>query len=92
MCYAFWIATASFFLGPRARVAKVIPEPLLTPALLALPVLAVLVIMFYWLWYVRIRRSVRGIVGVSASTERTRSVRSPKPSGIWNRDTLEEKC
>jgi uncharacterized membrane protein len=66
MCYALWIATASFFLGPRARVAKVIPEPLITPALLALPVLAVLVIMFYWLWRVRIRRSFRGLLGVSA--------------------------
>jgi len=66
MCYALWIATASFFLGPRARVAKVLPEPLLKPALLALPVLLVLVVMFYWLWRVRIRRSVRGIVGVGA--------------------------
>jgi hypothetical protein len=67
MCYALWIATASFFLGPRARVAKVLPEPLLNPALLALPVLAVLVVMFYWLWRVRIRRTFRGVVGVSAS-------------------------
>jgi uncharacterized membrane protein len=66
MCYALWIATASFFLGPRARVAKVLPEPLLKPALLALPVLLVLVVMFYWLWRVRIRRSFRGIVGLTA--------------------------
>jgi len=62
MCYALWIATASFFLGPRARVAKVLPEPLLNPALLALPVVLVLVVMFYWLWRVRIRRTLRGIV------------------------------
>jgi len=67
MCYAFWIATASFFLGPRARLEKVIPEPLLVPALLALPVLAVLVVMFYWLWRVRGMRSVRSVVGVGAS-------------------------
>jgi uncharacterized membrane protein len=66
MCYALWIATASFFLGPRARVAKVLPEALITPALLALPVLAVLVVMFYWLWRVRRKRPFRGIVGVSA--------------------------
>jgi hypothetical protein len=66
MCYALWIAAASFFLGPRARVAKVLPEALLNPALLALPVLLVLVVMFYWLWRVRIRRSFRGLVGVSA--------------------------
>jgi hypothetical protein len=62
MCYALWIATASFFLGPRARVAKVLPEPLLNPALLALPVLLVLVVMFYWLWRVRIRRDPSGHV------------------------------
>jgi uncharacterized membrane protein len=65
MCYALWIAAASFFLGPRARVAKVLPEALLTPALLALPVLLVLVVMFYWLWRIRIRRSFRGVFGVS---------------------------
>ncbi len=35
--------------------------------LLALPVLAVLVTMFYWLWRVRVRRSFRGMVGVRAS-------------------------
>jgi hypothetical protein len=66
MCYALWIATASFFLGPRGRVAKVLPEPLLRPALLVLPVLLVLLSMLYWLWRVRTRRTFRSIVGVSA--------------------------
>jgi uncharacterized membrane protein len=66
MCYALWIAAASFFLGPRARVAKVLPEALLNPALLALPVLLVLVVMFYWLWRVRRKRSFRGGFGISA--------------------------
>ena len=56
MTYALWIATASFFLGPRARVATLIPEPLLTPALIALPVMTVFVVMCYWLWRVRVRR------------------------------------
>jgi hypothetical protein len=60
MCYALWIAAASFFLGPRERVVKVIPEALVTPVSLALPVVAVLVVMFYWLWRVRIRRNFRG--------------------------------
>jgi hypothetical protein len=64
MCYAFWIATASFFLGPRARVAKLIPEPLITTPVLVLPVLAVVVILLYWLWRVRFRQSLRGIVTV----------------------------
>ena len=61
MCFALFIAALSFFLGQ----AKVIPKPIRIPALLALPVLAILVTMLYWLWRVRIRRSFRGIVGVS---------------------------
>jgi hypothetical protein len=60
MCMGLWIAAASFFLGPRTRVEKVIPEPLITPAFLALPVLAVLAVMGYWLWRVRSRRALPG--------------------------------
>ncbi|MDQ3518536.1 MAG: hypothetical protein M3466_09030 [Gemmatimonadota bacterium] len=41
------------------------PKPVRIIPLLALPVLAVLVTMFYWLWRVRIRRSFRGIVAAS---------------------------
>jgi uncharacterized membrane protein len=52
MCFALFIAALSFFIGQ----AKVIPEPLRIVPLLALPVLAVLVTMLYWLWRVRIRR------------------------------------
>jgi uncharacterized membrane protein len=62
MSFALFIAALSFFIGQ----AHVFPRPIRIPPLLALPVLAVLVTMFYWLWRVRIRRSVRGIVGVSA--------------------------
>ena len=39
--------------------------PLAVTALLG-PVLAVLLTMLYWLWRVRIRRSLRGLVGVRA--------------------------
>lgn len=53
MTFALFIATMSFFLGQ----AKVIPQPIRIPALLALPVLAVLVTMLYWLWRVRVRRT-----------------------------------
>jgi hypothetical protein len=70
MCYALFIATASFFLGPRARVARVLPEQLLHPGLLALPVLAVLGLMFYWLWRVRSTRPFRGVVGLRAAEAR----------------------
>jgi len=61
MSFALFIAALSFFIGQ----AKVIPKPIRISGLLALPVLAVLVTMFYWLWRVRVRRSFRGIVGVS---------------------------
>lgn len=62
MCFALFIAALSFFIGQ----AKVFPEPIRIRPLLALPVLAVLVTMLYWLWRVRIRRSMRGLVGVTA--------------------------
>ena len=58
MCWAMWIAAGSFFFGQ----AKVIPEPIRKPALLAVPVLAVFAVMFYWLWRVRVKRSLRGMV------------------------------
>ena len=58
MTFALFIAAMSFFIGQ----AKVIPKPIRIPALLAIPVLAVLVTMLYWLWRVRFRRSFRGIV------------------------------
>jgi hypothetical protein len=62
MCFALFIAALSFFIGQ----AHVFPKPIRIPGLLVLPVLAVLVTMLYWLWRVRIRRSLRGIVRVSA--------------------------
>jgi len=62
MCFAMWVAAASFFWGPRGRV----PEAIRIPALLPIPVLAPLVVMFYWLWRLRTRRVSRTIVGVSA--------------------------
>ncbi len=61
MCFALFIAALSFFLGQ----AKVIPEAIRVPGLLAPPVLAVLVTMFYWMWRVR-RRPARKIVIANA--------------------------
>lgn len=54
MSFALFIAALSFFIGQ----AKVIPEPIRVRPLLALPVLAVLVTMLYWLWRVRVRRTL----------------------------------
>ncbi len=60
MTFALFIAALSFFIGQ----ADVFPQPIRIPPLLALPVLAVLVTLLYWLWRVRIRQSLRGIVAV----------------------------
>ncbi len=57
MSFALLIAALSFFIGQ----AKVIPKPVRIMPLLALPVLAVLVTMFFWLWRVRIRGRIRGL-------------------------------
>lgn len=67
MCFALLIAAMSFFLGQ----ADELPAALRIPPLLALPVLAVLVTMLYWLWRVRLRRSLRGVVlaGVAATPQ-----------------------
>ena len=59
MCWALWIAVTSFFLGN----SDVLPEAMRIPALLALPVVTVVVVLVYWLWRVRIRGNMRGIVG-----------------------------
>lgn len=56
MCVAFLITAGSFF-SIRARVAAILPAPFTTPAMRALPVVLVMVVMFYWLWRVRFRRS-----------------------------------
>jgi uncharacterized membrane protein len=56
MCFALFIASASFF-SIRARVARVLPEPFTTGPMRAVPVLLVFVAMFYWLWRVQGRRA-----------------------------------
>lgn len=56
MCFALFIATASFF-SIRARVAKVLPSAFTTAPMRTLPIVFVLVVMIYWLWRVR-RRGV----------------------------------
>ena len=67
MSFALFIAAMSFFLGQ----AKVFPKPMRIYPLLALPVLAVLVTMLYWLWRVRFKRSLRGMVVSAPVAART---------------------
>ena len=66
MCFALFIAALSF----SVQVAKMIPRPVRIPAMM-IPMLVVLATMLYWLWRVRIRRSVRGmVVGRAAAATR----------------------
>ena len=53
MIFALFVAAGSFFLGQ----AKVIPEPLRNFALLSIPVLTVLAMLFYWLWRMNGKRA-----------------------------------
>jgi hypothetical protein len=62
MCFALFIAALSF----SVQVSKMIPQPVRIPAMV-IPMLAVLVTMFYWLWRVRVRRSLRNL-RVAAAT------------------------
>ena len=58
MCFGLFIATGSFFLGQM----KFIPEPVrFVPLLLALAFVPIL-LLFYWMWRVRIRGRLSGIV------------------------------
>jgi uncharacterized membrane protein len=60
MCWALFIAVASFF-SIRSRVARVLPAPFTTPTMRVLPVLLVIVSMLYWLWRVRRKKPLRGV-------------------------------
>jgi hypothetical protein len=57
MSFALFIATGSFFIGQM----KFIPEPMRNvPVLFAIGV-SPLVILLYWMWRVRLKRSLRGL-------------------------------
>ena len=64
MCFALFITAGSFFLGELLGVRSAhgqfaVPPPLRIPVLLALPVVAVLLVMLYWLRRVRVRNIQR---------------------------------
>jgi hypothetical protein len=63
MCFALFIAALSFSI----QVASSIPKSIRIPAMM-LPMLIVLASMLYWLWRIRIRRSVRGLAVAFSSS------------------------
>jgi hypothetical protein len=62
MSTALLIASLSF----SVRLPRILPAPLRTPLVYALPTLTVLVTMLYWLWRVRPKRSSRTTVTSTA--------------------------
>jgi uncharacterized membrane protein len=61
MCFAMWVAAASFFWGPPQRVPEAIRIPVLQAVAVLLPIFA----MLYWLWRIRVRQTFRGVVTAS---------------------------
>jgi len=62
LSFAMWVAAASFFWGPPRRV----PEAIRIPALQAAAVLLPIAVMLYWLWHLRGRTTLHGVVTLSA--------------------------
>jgi hypothetical protein len=60
MCFGLFIATGSFFLGQM----KFIPEPVRIVPLLLVLAFAPILCLFYWMWRVRVRGRLSGIVVV----------------------------
>jgi uncharacterized membrane protein len=69
MSFALLIAAFSF--------SRVIPKSIRIVPLPAVPALVVLATLLYWLWRIRIRRSVPGMVGISASPAQISSILPP---------------
>jgi uncharacterized membrane protein len=64
MCFALFIATGSFFIGQM----KFIPAPVrIMPLLIGLGV-APLFVLLYWMWRVRLRRRLTGMIIASPQT------------------------
>jgi len=80
MCFALFIAAGSFF-SIRARVARVLPEPLTTGRMRALPILLLFAAMFYWLWRVRGQRPLPMLVRHEAMALNSQAVRTNDGSG-----------
>jgi uncharacterized membrane protein len=66
MCFGLFVATGSFFLGQ----IKFLPKPLRIMPLLLVLAVAPLLFLVYWLWRVRVRKTLRGIITAPPLDER----------------------
>lgn len=58
MCFGLFVATGSFFLGQM----KFIPEPVRIVPLLLVLTFAPILFLFYWMWRVRARGRLSGMI------------------------------
>ena len=58
MCFGLFIASGSFFLGQM----KFIPEPVRFVPLIMVLAISPLVVLLYWMWRVRLRQNLRGMM------------------------------
>ena len=58
MLFALFIATGSFFIGQM----KFIPEPIRIVPLIVVLAVSPLVLLLYWMWRVRLKQNLRGMV------------------------------
>ena len=61
MCFALFIASIAFYLGPNR-----LPEGFRSPALRGAAVLLPITAMTFWLWRLRAKRAARAIVHLTA--------------------------
>lgn len=70
MTFALWIAALSF----SPRLSTLIPRSL--GPLWAVPILVVLAALIYWMWRVRFRNSLRGLIGIAQPRRRGDAISS----------------
>jgi len=69
MSYGLFIASGSFFIGQM----KFVPKPIRSVPVLMLIGISPLIILLYWMWRIRLRQNLRGVVTlkpIAASTSR----------------------
>lgn len=65
MCFGLFIASGSFFFGQT----KFLPQPLRIAPLLGALGVAPLIVLLYWMWRIRLRKRLKGIILVAPGPE-----------------------
>jgi hypothetical protein len=71
MCFGLFIASGSFFLGQM----KFLPEPLRIVPLLGALGISPLIVLVYWMWRVRLRKRLQGMILRTANAPNQESTR-----------------